>query len=234
MKRIVTLFLVMALMVFGITACNGADDNKSSLKTTGQTGAPSQTDSPAAAASGSSLSADMQEVIDKGETFTGKHHAKIKVKNYGTIRVELDADKAPITVTNFIKLAGQGFYDGLTFHRVISSFMIQGGDPLGNGMGGSDEPIKGEFKNNGVENDISHVRGTISMARSSAPDSASSQFFIMHQDAKYLDGDYAAFGKVTKGLKVVDKICANTPVEDGNGTVLEENQPVIQKIRIID
>ena len=146
----------------------------------------------------------------------GKHHAKIKVKDYGTIEVELDGDTAPITVANFIKLVNEKFYDGLTFHRIMSGFMIQGGDPLGNGTGGSDETIKGEFSSNGVENNISHKRGVISMARSSDPDSASSQFFIMHQDSTYLDGEYAAFGKVTKGMKVVDKIC-----EDATPTVTE-------------
>lgn len=164
----------------------------------------------------------------------GKHHVEINVKDYGTIKVELDGDTAPITVENFLKLAGEGFYDGLTFHRIISGFMIQGGDPNGNGTGGSDETIKGEFSQNGVENDISHVRGTISMARSSAMDSASSQFFIVHEDSTYLDGQYAGFGTVTEGMEVVDKICENTPVTDGNGTVSAKNQPVIESIKVID
>ena len=164
----------------------------------------------------------------------GKHHVEINVKDYGTIKVELDGDTAPITVENFLKLAGEGFYDGLTFHRIISGFMIQGGDPNGNGTGGSDETIKGEFSSNGVENDISHVRGTISMARSSAMDSASSQFFIVHEDSTYLDGDYAAFGTVTEGMEIVDKICEDTPVTDGNGTVSAKNQPIIESIKVID
>ena len=125
---------------------------------------------------------------------TGKHHAEIVVKNYGTIALELDADVAPITVENFANLVNEGFYNGLTFHRIISGFMIQGGDPLGNGTGGSSKTIKGEFASNGVKNSISHVRGTISMARSSMPNSASSQFFIVHQDSTFLDGKYAAFG----------------------------------------
>ena len=158
---------------------------------------------------------------------TGKHHAEIVVKNYGTIVLELDADVAPITVENFANL-------GLTFHRIISGFMIQGGDPLGNGTGGSSKTIKGEFASNGVKNSISHVRGTISMARSSMPNSASSQFFIVHQDSTFLDGQYAAFGTVTSGMEVVDKICADTAVEDDNGTVAKNNQPVIEKITIID
>ena len=165
---------------------------------------------------------------------TGKHHAKIVVKNYGTIALELDADVAPITVENFANLVNEGFYNGLTFHRIISGFMIQGGDPLGNGTGGSSKTIKGEFASNGVKNSISHVRGTISMARSSMPNSASSQFFIVHQDSTFLDGKYAAFGTVTSGMEVVDKICAETAVEDDNGTVAKNNQPVIEKITIID
>ena len=165
---------------------------------------------------------------------TGKHHAEIVVKNYGTIGLELDADVSPITVENFANLVNEGFYNGLTFHRIISGFMIQGGDPLGNGTGGSSKTIKGEFASNGVKNSISHVRGTISMARSSMPNSASSQFFIVHQDSTFLDGKYAAFGTVTSGMEVVDKICADTAVEDDNGTVAKNNQPVIEKITIID
>ena len=165
---------------------------------------------------------------------TGKHHAEIVVKNYGTIVLELDADVAPITVENFANLVNEGFYNGLTFHRIISGFMIQGGDPLGNGTGGSSKTIKGEFASNGVKNSISHVRGTISMARSSLLNSASSQFFIVHQDSTFLDGQYAAFGTVTSGMEVVDKICADTAVEDDNGTVAKNNQPVIEKITIID
>lgn len=165
---------------------------------------------------------------------TGKHHAKIVVKNYGTIALELDADVAPITVENFANLVNEGFYNGLTFHRIISGFMIQGGDPLGNGTGGSSKTIKGEFASNGVKNSISHVRGTISMARSSMPNSASSQFFIVHKDSTFLDGQYAAFGTVTSGMDVVDKICAETAVEDDNGTVEKNNQPVIEKITMID
>lgn len=166
------------------------------------------------------------------DLLSGLHYAEIEVEDYGTISLELDADTAPITVTNFVNLAKDGFYDGLTFHRIIDGFMIQGGDPLGNGTGGSDKTIKGEFSDNGVENDISHVRGTISMARSSDPDSASSQFFIVHQDSTYLDGQYAAFGHVTDGMDVVDAICEDTPVQDNNGTVAADNQPVITSITI--
>ena len=169
---------------------------------------------------------------DENEMFTGKVNVEIVVKDMGTIELELDADTAPITVNNFVDLVKNKFYDGLTFHRIIEGFMIQGGDPLGNGTGGSSKTIKGEFSNNGVENNISHKRGVISMARSNNPDSASSQFFIVHKDSTFLDGNYAAFGHVTSGMEVVDKIAESAKVEDDNGTVLKENQPTIEKIRI--
>lgn len=133
---------------------------------------------------------------------------QIEMENGGVIRIELDAAAAPLTVANFEKLVRQGFYDGLIFHRVISGFMIQGGDPLGTGFGGADENIKGEFLANGVINPISHKRGVISMARSQDPNSASSQFFIMHEDGTFLDGQYAAFGKVIEGMDVVDEIAS--------------------------
>ena len=177
---------------------------------------------------------DKKEKNDMKDLLTGKHYVEMKVKDYGTIELELDSDVAPITITNFINLVNSKFYDGLTFHRIIDGFMIQGGDPLGNGTGGSSKTIKGEFSENGVKNSISHVRGTISMARSSMPNSASSQFFIVHQDSTFLDGQYAAFGTVTSGMEVVDKICADTAVEDDNGTVAKNNQPVIEKITMID
>ena len=170
----------------------------------------------------------------KKEYLTGLHHVEIDVQNYGTISLELSADDAPISVTNFVNLANEGFYNGLTFHRIISGFMIQGGDPDGNGTGGSGTTIKGEFSANNVENPISHTRGTISMARSQSNDSASSQFFIVHEDSLFLDGDYAGFGHVTQGMEIVALICANTPVIDGNGTVSSENQPIITEIRVID
>lgn len=181
--------------------------------------------------------ADAQEkaaVLDTSSELTGIHHAQIIVKDYGEIQVELDADTAPITVTNFVKLAQDGFYDGLTFHRIMDGFMVQGGDPLGNGTGGADEEIKGEFANNGVENDISHTRGVISMARSMDPNSASSQFFIVHKDSTFLDGDYAGFGHVTEGMDVVDKICEDAQPVDDNGTIVAEEQPVIESITIVD
>ncbi len=130
----------------------------------------------------------------------------LKIKDLGTIKLELDESAAPITCENFVSLVSSGFYNGLTFHRVIYGFMIQGGDPVGNGTGGSGKNIKGEFAMNGVNNPLKHTRGVISMARSMMPDSASSQFFIMHQDAPHLDGSYAAFGKVVEGIEIVDAI----------------------------
>ena len=173
-------------------------------------------------------------VLDTSRELTGIHHAGIAIKDYGSIEVELDADTAPITVTNFVKLAQDGFYDGLTFWRIIDGFMMQGGDPKGDGTGGADETIKGEFSSNGVKNDISHVRGTISMARSSDPDSASSQFFIVQSDSTFLDGDYAAFGHVTEGMDVVDQICKDAKPTDDNGTIKADEQPVIESIQIKD
>lgn len=222
MKKKFSFLLVLAVLVMGLSACGSSKSDTTSE--TKATKAPKATETAEATKKPESKTTDTK----------GKHHAKIKVKDYGTIEVELDGDTAPITVANFIKLVNEKFYDGLTFHRIMSGFMIQGGDPLGNGTGGSDETIKGEFSSNGVENNISHKRGVISMARSSDPDSASSQFFIMHQDSTYLDGEYAAFGKVTKGMKVVDKICEDATPTDGNGTIEKADQPVIKSIRMVD
>lgn len=157
------------------------------------------------------------------------------VKDYGEITIELDPTYAHETVENFLNLVENGFYNGLSFHRIIDGFMIQGGDPLRNGSGGSGKNIKGEFLSNGVTNKLSHKRGVISMARNPySNDSASSQFFIVQEDSTHLDGDYAAFGIVTSGMEIVDKIAKNTKVEDDNGTVLRTNQPIIESIKIID
>lgn len=217
MKRLFAL-LAAACVAFSLAGC-------------GQSQSQSQTESQAQT---SSSEASNSSDSSSEELLSGTYEAEIVVKDYGTIKVELDADTAPITVTNFVQLARDGFYDGLTFHRIIDGFMIQGGDPNGNGTGGSDTKIKGEFSSNGVENDISHVRGVISMARSTDKNSASSQFFIVQQDSTYLDGDYAAFGHVTEGMDVVDAICEAVPVEDSNGTVAAENQPVIESVTILE
>jgi len=166
--------------------------------------------------------------LDASKTY----YADIEIADYGTLTVQLDSEQAPLTVENFVNLAETGFYDGLTFHRIIAGFMMQGGDPKGNGTGGSDTKIIGEFSANGYDNNISHKRGVISMARSKNFDSASSQFFIMHADAPHLDGQYAAFGYVTEGMDVVDVVCAAAEPIDGNGTIPAEAQPVIESITI--
>ncbi|MBQ9952320.1 MAG: peptidylprolyl isomerase [Clostridia bacterium] len=177
-------------------------------------------------------------VMNKGsgsaQDASATDYIQIDIENYGTITAELYGNVAPITVKNFMKLVDDGFYNGLTFHRIISGFMIQGGDPLGTGMGGAPDKIKGEFKANGVENNIDHTRGVLSMARSQMYDSASSQFFIMHADAPHLNGQYAAFGRVLTGIEVVDAICQNTPVTDRNGSVAAANQPKITNITRIE
>lgn len=154
----------------------------------------------------------------------------ITMKNGDTIKAELYPEVAPITVQNFIDLANKKFYDGLTFHRVIEGFMIQGGCPKGDGTGGPGYGIKGEFASNGVKNDLKHTRGVLSMARSFLPNSAGSQFFIMHQDAPHLDGQYAAFGKVTEGMENVDKI-ATTPTTPGDQPITPQ---IIETIQVVD
>lgn len=173
-----------------------------------------------------------EQAAEQEEKVEASHYVEIEVENYGTMTVALIESEAPETVKNFVDLVGQGFYDGLTFHRIMSGFMIQGGDPLGNGTGGSEKEIKGEFMANGVNNRLSHVRGAISMARSEDPNSASSQFFIVHEDSTFLDGNYACFGYVTDGMEVVDKICADAKPVDNNGTIPPDAQPVIKSIKL--
>jgi peptidyl-prolyl cis-trans isomerase B (cyclophilin B) len=197
---------------------NGSVDEAESSETGDEVKVSEATD-----ADGSSEEDDTPEI---------SHYITIEVEDYGTIKAGLIESEAPETVKNFVKLAESGFYDGLTFHRIMSGFMIQGGDPLGNGTGGSDETIKGEFYTNGVENRLPHVRGALSMARSNDPDSASSQFFIVHKDSTFLDGQYAAFGEVTDGMDVVDKIATDAKPVDGNGTIPSSKQPVINSVTI--
>lgn len=161
------------------------------------------------------------------------YYADIEIENYGNITVKLDQSAAPITVDNFVTLAQSGFYDGLTFHRIMENFMMQGGDPNGNGTGGSGKNIAGEFVANGYNNTLSHTRGAVSMARASKYDSASSQFFIVHQDCPdSLDGLYAVFGYVTEGMDVVDAVCTAAQPIDNNGTIPADEQPVIKAITI--
>ena len=205
MKKIISMMLIAALSVVSLTGCGQAKAEEEKQESTTQ-----------------------QE--ENNDLLSGKHEVELVIKDYGTIEMELDADKAPITVTNFVNLVEEGFYDGLTFHRIIEDFMMQGGDPNGDGTGGAEKTIKGEFSSNGVDNNLSHTRGAVSMARSSDPDSASSQFFIVHEDSQFLDGDYAVFGYVTDGMDVVDKICESAEPTDSNGTIPKEQQPVIEKI----
>ena len=210
MKKITVWLLTLAFAATMLAGCGSKTDTTDTTETTEATSAADETSDGAA---------DTADTSEDGELLTGLHHVTIDVQDYGTISLELDADTAPISVTNFINLANEGFYDGLTFHRIISGFMIQGGDPNGNGTGGSEKTIKGEFSANGVENDISHVRGVISMARANDPDSGSS---------------HAAFGHVTDGMDVVDAICEAVPVQDNNGTVAAADQPVITAVTVVD
>lgn len=233
MKKWMTVCLAAVTAAVFMAGCGSTSDAKETAKETTAASSEAETTKAETAAESEKETAGHKESLDL-QAAAGKHHIEINVKDYGTISVELDGDSAPITVANFMDLAEQGFYDGLTFHRIISGFMIQGGDPMGNGMGGSDREIKGEFSSNGVENDLSHTRGAISMARSQMKDSASSQFFIVHEDSTFLDGEYACFGYVTDGMEVVDAICEDTQAEDNNGTVAKDNQPVIDSIKVID
>lgn len=223
MRKHILILAAVAVMGFSMIFTGCGNDGKSSDSKKETTSASDD------------KKAETIDITDEDALLTGKHHAEIEIKDYGTIKVELDADVSPVTVTNFVNLANTGFYDGLTFHRIIKGFMIQGGDPDGNGTGGSDINIKGEFESNGVENNISHVRGTISMARAMDYDSASSQFFIVQEDSTYLDGEYAAFGTVTEGMDIVDKICDDKkPEDESSGLVASDEQPVITTIKIVD
>lgn len=232
----VVLLLAFALSCVFFAGCGAKSDIKGI--NTEKTEASSAADTTVAASEAASTAPMESETLSNEgykKPYTGKSKTvEIDVKDYGKIKVELDDTYAPITVQNFLNLVNEGFYDGLTFHRIIKGFMIQGGDPQGTGMGGSDKNIKGEFESNGVHNPMSHKRGVISMARSNDPNSASSQFFIMHADSPHLDGQYAAFGSVTSGIEVVDKIAETVKVEDSNGTVAKGNQPVINSVKIIE
>ena len=177
---------------------------------------------------------------DGGDELEATHEAVIEIENYGTIKLELYGNTAPITVENFEKLANSGFYNGLTFHRIIENFMMQGGCPKGDGTGDAGEDIKGEFTNNGVQNNISHKRGVISMARSGSSyyddylyyNTASCQFFIVHQDSPHLDGNYASFGMVIEGIEVVDRVCTEAKPIDANGSIPKDQQPIIKSITV--
>jgi len=221
MKKTFRLILVLCLALMlaaGLAACNGDTEQEYA---NGQ----QEPETPA-------VQAPTGEPADLWEGEMTR--VKIEFEDFGDVIVELNHDAAPQTVDNFLSLVNDGFYDGLGFHRIIEGFMIQGGDPSGDGTGGSGENIVGEFAANGIENPIMHNRGVISMARSMDFDSASSQFFIMHQDGHFLDGEYAGFGRVVEGMDVVDAIAENTPVTDGNGSVAAENHPKMVRISVVD
>ena len=215
------LLLLMAAVLLLTAGCNYA------FTTSGSTGNPTTT-VPNNTVPTTNNSGSNENVLDPSL----KYYVDIEIQNYGKITILLEQDDAPITCANFVKLAQSGFYNGLTFHRIMEGFMMQGGDPEGTGFGGSKETIIGEFAANGIANMLSHTRGAISMARSSAFNSASSQFFIVHQDSTFLDGGYAAFGYVTEGMDVVDAICAAAKPTDNNGSILKADQPVMTSVTI--
>ena len=219
---IVSLLLALTMLL----CCAACGD---SVQTTAQTGADA-TPEPVQETPAEETAQAPAQTGDEHEL----HHVQITVQDYGVITLELDATAAPITVQNFLDLAGSGFYDGLTFHRIMDGFMIQGGDPAGNGTGGSGTNIVGEFALNGWDNPISHRKGVISMARATPYDSASSQFFICVADSTFLDGQYAAFGWVTEGMEVVEQIAKDAKPIDNNGTIPAAEQPVIVSVVVID
>lgn len=202
MKKLLCALLCLVMVAAGFTACSKSEEKN-----------------------------DNTTNADSINSTSGIHHVELVIKDYGTVKLELNADEAPITVQNFIDLANDGFYDGVPFHRLDKDFVLQGGDPDGDGVGGSSKAIKGEFASNGVQNNISHKRGVISMARTGDPNSASSQFFICLEDSTFLDGNYAAFGYVTEGMDVIDKVRDTTPESN---SIPKNQQPVIETIRVVD
>ena len=238
MKRLrITLCLLLCLaLALAFSACGESDkpaETAENTELTSQDAEPEQNNTE-------ELDEDELPIMTDGEqpkeTEHELHHVQIVIRDYGTVSLELDATAAPITVQNFLDLAGSGFYDGLTFHRIMDGFMIQGGDPLGNGTGGSGRNITGEFALNGWNNPISHKAGVISMARANPYDSASSQFFICVADSEFLDGQYAAFGWVAdeESLAIVQQIAKDARPVDNNGTIPAAQQPVIESVTVID
>ena len=242
-KKWIALLLCVVMSALALSACGSADaedkNNETGKTTTTETsgGSGSSSGSSSSSSSSSSAAGSMSETLKEfssDELLSGKHHVEMDIQDHGTVVLELDADQAPISVTNFIDLAKQGFYNGLTFHRIINTQFVQGGDPLGNGTGGPGYTIKGEFAANGVNNTLSHTRGAISMARTSNFDGGGCQFFIMDADYTAFDGQYACFGYVTDGMDYIDEICNMTEMQDSNGTIAPQDQPVISEIRVID
>lgn len=222
MKKYLKIVSALCCFVLLLAGCSAGMQTDMVFTTTGEpakTAAPTEKPVETPVETGA-------EIMEEDENV----NITITMQDGGVMQLELYPDKAPATVANFVKLAKEGFYDGLTFHRIIEGFMIQGGDPQGTGMGGSDENIPGEFAvNNFAQNDISHVRGVISMARSQSYDSASSQFFIVHADSTYLDGQYAAFGMLTEGFDVLDRLAATAVGADGQTPLAK---PVIESITV--
>ena len=210
-SKIMTAFLLASLLA----GCS--QQTQTASQTDGASEKPQET-----------AAAETQDLIE--ETV----YVEMEVENYGTILLELDGKAAPVTVTNFVNLVNDKFYDGITFHRIMDGFMIQGGDPTGTGYNGSGTTITGEFAQNGYDNPISHTAGTISMARSNDPNSASSQFFICVADDQFLDGSYAAFGHVIEGMDVCLKIASDAKPVDDNGTIKPEEQPVIKYAKVVE
>lgn len=238
MKKLrISLCLLLCLaLALAFAACGESDkpaETAENTELTSQDAEPEQNNTE-------ELDEDELPIMTDGEqpkeTEHELHHVQIVIRDYGTVSLELDATAAPITVQNFLDLAGSGFYDGLTFHRIMDGFMIQGGDPLGNGTGGSGTNITGEFQLNGWNNPISHKAGVISMARANPYDSASSQFFICVADSEFLDGQYAAFGWVAdeESLAIVQQIAKDARPVDNNGTIPAAQQPVIESVTVID
>lgn len=221
---LVSAVVYAALLVEKDNAVNNAEETALSSAEEQETQQIEETTEPEQTSEPEETASD----FDTSQTY----FADITVENYGTITVQLDPSAAPISVQNFVELAQEGFYNGLTFHRIMDGFMMQGGDPTGTGSGGSDQEIKGEFSANGWDNPLSHTRGAISMARATDFNSASSQFFIVQSDSTFLDGQYACFGYVTEGMEYVDAICAGAEPTDDNGTIPAENQPVISSVVI--
>ena len=210
MKRFFTIFASLMAFVMVFSGCGKAQDTGSG-----------------------SGRANPDYNFEDGKSLTGLHYVEMAVEGYGTIIMEIDADAAPISATNFLKLANSGFYDGLTFHRIISGFMAQGGDGSATDRAAEAETITGEFALNGYDNPISHTRGVVSMARAQDYNSASSQFFIMHADYTGLDGAYAAFGRVIEGMDVVDGMCKDADPNAYNGMLEKGDQPVISYVKLL-
>lgn len=232
--------VVIALLIFCLTSdtFHTSPNGEESSPTTTNTAEPTDEAEEPTDEAEKPTESEETEATESGDVDSNAldenllYYADIAIADYGTITVQLDQASAPITCANFVGLAESGFYDGLTFHRIMAGFMMQGGDPEGNGTGGSDETIVGEFPDNGYDNNLTHTRGAISMARSSDYDSASSQFFIVQEDSNHLDGQYAVFGYVTEGMDVVDAVCDAAEPTDSNGTISAEDQPVITSIII--